>query len=115
MQDFDIKTNDKSTGDEILNNRIEISNISKSYLSSNGVVSKVLNSVNFEIARSEFVSLLGPSGCGKTTLLKIISGLIAPDSGEVKIEGSSPANSRRDKSIGYMSQDPALIPWRTVY
>ena len=115
MQDFDIKTNDKSTGDEILNNRIEISNISKSYLSSNGVVSKVLNSVNFEIARSEFVSLMGPSGCGKTTLLKIISGLIAPDSGEVKIEGSSPANSRRDKSIGYMSQDPALIPWRTVY
>ena len=74
MQDFDIKTNDKSTGDEILNNRIEISNISKSYLSSNGVVSKVLNSVNFEIARSEFVSLLGPSGCGKTTLLIIISG-----------------------------------------
>ena len=60
------------TGDSSLKNRIEISNICKSYFSDDGVENKVLNSVNFEIESSEFVSIVGPSGCGKTTLLKII-------------------------------------------
>ena len=103
------------TGDSSLKNRIEISNICKSYFSDDGVENKVLNSVNFEIESSEFVSIVGPSGCGKTTLLKIISGLLEPDSGEVTIGGESPAKSRKRKSIGYMFQDPALIPWRTVH
>lgn len=115
MQKLDIKAHDIYTGDSSLKNRIEISNICKSYFSDDGVENKVLNSVNFEIESSEFVSIVGPSGCGKTTLLKIISGLLDPDSGQVTIGGESPAKSRKRKSIGYMFQDPALIPWRTVH
>ena len=98
-----------------MNNRIEVYNVSKSYVSKNGVENKVLNSVNFVIKHSEFVSIVGPSGCGKTTLLKIISGLLPPDSGTVVIDGDSPEISQSKKHIGYMFQDPALIPWRTVY
>ena len=115
MHKFDKKTNDKDILDTSLSNSVDISNICKSYTSNHGVENKVLNSVTFEIRQSEFVSIVGPSGCGKTTLLKIISGLIIPDSGEVNIGGDSPSKSRRSKNIGYVFQDPALIPWRTVY
>lgn len=115
MQKLDAKTEDKYMRDTSLSNRIAISDICKSYMSDQGIENKVLNSVTFEIDQSEFVSIVGPSGCGKTTLLKIISGLILPDSGLVTIGGDSPSKSRRSKSIGYVFQDPALIPWRTVY
>jgi NitT/TauT family transport system ATP-binding protein len=53
----------------------------------------------------EFVSVVGPSGCGKTTLLRIVSGLVAPTSGDVY---------RGTDDIGYVFQDDTLLPWRTV-
>ena len=115
MKTLDTKTDDKYMRVKFLNNRISVSNICKSYTSDLGVEHKVLNSVSFEIGQSEFVSIVGPSGCGKTTLLKIIAGLISPDSGQVTIGGDSPSKSCSSKSIGYVFQDPALIPWRTVY
>ena len=99
MKTLDTKTDDKYMRAESLNNRISISNICKSYTSDLGVEHKVLNSVSFEIGQSEFVSIVGPSGCGKTTLLKIIAGLISPDSGQVTIGGDSPSKSRSSKSI----------------
>ncbi len=59
---------------------------------------EALKGVSLEIARGEFFSLLGPSGCGKTTLLRIVSGLDAPDSGAVLLDGSDlltrPAHER---------------------
>ncbi|PZC42169.1 MAG: NitT/TauT family transport system ATP-binding protein [Chloroflexi bacterium] len=115
MNKSDKKASDKYILDRSLSNRIEVSNICKSYTSNHGVNTEILNSITFEIGQSEFVSIVGPSGCGKTTLLKIISGLIKPDSGKVTIGGDSPLKSRGSKSIGYVFQDPALIPWRTVY
>jgi len=49
--------------------------------------SKVLDNINIDIEKGEFVSLLGPSGCGKTTLLRIISGLESKNSGEIYVDG----------------------------
>ena len=63
---------------------------------------------NFSISFSEGVitCILGPSGCGKTTLLNIMGGLVAPDSGV--LEGFA------GKRFSYIFQDPRLLPWKTV-
>ncbi len=73
-----------------------------------------LSNVNASIAEGEFVSLIGTSGCGKSTLLRIISGLLETTSGSVQISGESPRTLQAQKKIGFVFQDPALLPWRTV-
>jgi len=71
-----------------------------------------LESVNFDIAESEFVSLLGTSGCGKTTLLRIIAGLISADEGAVVVNGNPVQAPRRDLCMVFQSF--GLLPWRTI-
>jgi len=66
---------------------------------------EALSDVTVDIERGEFVTIVGPSGCGKSTLLKIAAGMLEPTSGEVAID--------RDR-LGYVFQDPTLLPWRTV-
>ncbi len=73
-----------------------------------------LSNVDLGVAWGEFVSIIGPSGCGKTTLLRTIGGLLQPTEGEVLIGGRSPEEAQRHKDIGFVFQDPALLPWRTV-
>ncbi|MFM7044522.1 MAG: ABC transporter ATP-binding protein [Ilumatobacteraceae bacterium] len=70
--------------------------------------------LDLTIASGQFVSVIGPSGCGKSTLLRMIAGLVAPDDGEILIDGSSAASARRAKRIGMVPQAPGLLPWRTV-
>ena len=70
-----------------------------------------LADVSLAISDNRFVTLLGPSGCGKTTLLRLIDGLIRPDSGEVLIDGR-PAVPGPD--IGFVFQSFRLVPWLTV-
>lgn len=79
-----------------------------------GVALAALAGVDLEARRGEFVSVIGPSGGGKTTLLKAIGGLLKPTSGTVSIDGASPEESQRLKRIGFVFQEPALMPWRTV-
>jgi NitT/TauT family transport system ATP-binding protein len=81
---------------------------------SEGPVLTALAAVDLEVGRGEFLSVIGPSGGGKTTLLKVIGGLLEPTSGTVAIGGLAPGEARRRKEIGYVFQDPALLPWRTV-
>jgi NitT/TauT family transport system ATP-binding protein len=75
---------------------------------------RVLSGIDFTVARGEFVSIIGPSGCGKTTLLRIISGLQDPTAGRVLIDGHPPRQAQRQKEIGFVFQDPSLLPWRSV-
>jgi NitT/TauT family transport system ATP-binding protein len=72
----------------------------------------VLDRVNLEVARGEFLCLLGPSGCGKSTLFNIIAGLEAPDSGHVMVEGQPVTGPGPDRVVVF--QDGALFPWLTV-
>jgi putative spermidine/putrescine transport system ATP-binding protein len=75
----------------------------------------VLDGVDLGVARGEFVSLLGPSGCGKTTLLRIISGLLRTDRGDVFLDGEEIGDRpphRRD--VGVVFQNYALFPHLTV-
>lgn len=72
---------------------------------------RALEDVSLDIGRDSFVSLVGPSGCGKTTLLRLIDGLVAPDAGEVRVDGAPPRPGPR---IGFVFQSFRLIPWATV-
>ncbi len=80
-------------------NIIEIRDLSFSYGKHN-----VLQRINLCVHRGDYLGVVGPNGGGKTTLIKLILGLLKPDSGEVLIFGE-PANKLRDKKrIGYVAQ-----------
>jgi len=68
----------------------------------------ILEDVNITIKPKEFTCIVGPNGGGKTTLLKLLLGLLKPQSGTVSIFGESPKHVR--KKIGYLSQHTALDP-----
>lgn len=73
-----------------------------------------LSNMNIEVTRGEFLSIIGPSGSGKTTLVKLMGGLLVPTSGHVKLNNRPPSDAQARKSIGWVSQEGALLPWRTV-
>ena len=73
-----------------------------------------LNDISLTIQAGEFVSLVGPSGCGKSTLLRLVAGLQPPTQGQILLAGHPPARLRARKEIGWMAQQAALLPWRTV-
>lgn len=73
----------------------------------------VLEGVGFTIPRGRIVGLLGPNGCGKSTLMKLISGLTQPDSGEILIDGVLP--SKQTKSmISYLPERTYLNDWMKI-
>ncbi len=82
-------------------------NISKTY----GEV-EALRDLSLEFPKGQLTSLLGPSGCGKTTLLKIIAGLLEPNSGEVEVNGQPVTGPGPDRA--FVFQDFALLPWASV-
>jgi len=90
---------------------IELKNITKSF---DGET--VLNNISLDIYDNEFLTLLGPSGCGKTTLLRIISGFVQPDEGEVVFMGEDitevPPHKR---NVNTVFQKYALFPHLNVY
>jgi len=73
-----------------------------------------LDRIDLTVQRGEFLSIIGPSGCGKSTLLRIIGGLQDPTSGRVLIDDRPPHDLQRDKELGFVFQDPSLLPWRNV-
>lgn len=86
----------------------------KRYRTPHGGIQEALASVDLEIPRGQFVSLLGPSGCGKTTLLKIIGGLVQRSAGELTIDGDSVTAALKGRKFGFVFQDATLLPWRNV-
>jgi ABC-type Fe3+/spermidine/putrescine transport system ATPase subunit len=90
---------------------LEVSHVSKSYP---GL--PVLEEASFGVAAGEIVCLLGPSGCGKTTLLRIIAGLEAPDTGQVIFDDRDLADTPvHQRNFGFMFQDYALFPHKDVF
>jgi NitT/TauT family transport system ATP-binding protein len=73
-----------------------------------------LDRIDLEIGRGEFLSLVGPSGCGKTTLLRIIGGLSEPSAGDRRISLLCGGGETLSGRIGFVFQDPTLMPWSTV-
>jgi len=72
-----------------------------------------LDGLDLDVRDCEFLSLLGPSGCGKSTALRIIAGLAAPSSGEVRLSHHEGA-TLPGQGIGFVFQEPTLMPWTSV-
>lgn len=89
---------------------IELVNISKSFESKS-----VIKDINLKVREGELLSLLGPSGCGKSTTLKVISGLLRPEEGDILLNGESvlmvPAEKR---GAVIVFQEHLLFPHLTV-
>ncbi len=70
-----------------------------------------IDNLNLDIPDGRTMVILGPSGCGKTTLLRLIAGLLKPDSGEIRFDGINFENaSPKERRIGMIFQDYALYP-----
>ena len=74
-----------------------------------------VDALSFAVERGSFFSILGPSGCGKTTLLRMIAGFIAPDSGDIAIGGQSMRNvAPNRRPVNMVFQQLALFPMMSV-
>ena len=71
-----------------------------------------LMDATMSIARGEFIAIVGPSGCGKSTLMKLVTGLLPPDSGTIVVDGDTVRGPI--KGVGMAFQNSALLPWRTT-
>ena len=91
---------------------LELKNVHYAYHTLEGET-YALKDITFSVREGEFIALVGPSGCGKSTLLHLIAGLLTPEKGLIKINGSyHPDNT---SGIGYMLQKDHLLEWRTIY
>ena len=79
----------------------------------------VVNDVNVEVGEGSVVGLLGPNGAGKTTTFYMIVGIIAPDEGDVTVDGTSlngmPIHERHRFGIGYLPQEASIFRKMTVW
>jgi NitT/TauT family transport system ATP-binding protein len=89
---------------------VALRGVGKSF--ANGVVA--LERLDLDLWPGEFVSLLGPSGCGKSTALRIIAGLSEPTRGKVEWVEAHAASAAGARRIGFVFQEPTLMPWATV-
>jgi ABC-2 type transport system ATP-binding protein len=90
---------------------IEVVNVSKSY----GML-KALDRVSFSVEAGEIVGLLGPNGAGKTTMIKILTGYLHPDEGDVLVDGLDVVSRVKDiqAQIGYLPETAPLYPELSV-
>ena len=72
----------------------------------------VLDHMNFDIKKNEFVCVVGPTGCGKTTFLNCLTRIHQPSEGDLFIDGE-PADPRKH-NISFIFQEPSALPWLTV-
>lgn len=86
---------------------IEFSKVNKTY---NGTV-KAVDQLNLTIARGEIFGFLGPNGAGKTTTIKMLMGILNPDSGSIRINGLDIAQQpiQAKKELGYVPDDPNMF------
>jgi NitT/TauT family transport system ATP-binding protein len=90
---------------------VDIGDVTLTYRGASGDV-LALRGTSLKVARGEFAAVVGPSGCGKSSLMKLVTGLVPPDSGEIVIFGERVRGPV--KIAGMAFQNPNLLPWRKV-
>lgn len=91
---------------------LKISGVEKNFPHKEQGQMKVLDNINLEVEKGQFVSIVGPSGCGKSTLLYILAGLEKADKGEIFISGKKVTKAGPDRVVVF--QQDGLFPWLTV-
>ena len=91
---------------------IEFDDVSLRFISADGNATVALRNFSLKVARGEFVAIVGPTGCGKSTTLNMITGLLKPTVGTVKIMGQPIQGI--DPRIGFVFQADAVFPWKSV-
>jgi len=91
---------------------LEVKSLHKSYHNATGNL-EVIRNLDFSAEKGEVICLLGPSGCGKSTLLRCISGF-TDFSGQISLLGGSAEKAIAEKTLGFVFQEPSLIPWMNV-
>jgi len=91
--------------------KIEVKNVRKSFPADKGRLD-VIADLDFKVGDGEFVAIVGPSGCGKTTLINIIAGFLAADSGGVHVDGALREGPNRKGVL--ITQQGSVFPWMTV-
>lgn len=89
---------------------VQLTHVSKEF--ANHTVA--LSDISLAVEPGEFVTFLGPSGCGKSTILRLVSGLSQPTSGDVSVFGRDPLTARKTNDISFVFQDASLMPWASV-
>ena len=104
-----IKSENASPGPTIIKKLITLENITFSY-DIEGKTRKILNNINLEIKKNKIIGICGKNGSGKSTLLNIITGLLDPSMGEVKLDGKSIKKFKHlyQSAIGYVTQKTYL-------
>jgi nitrate/nitrite transport system ATP-binding protein len=90
---------------------LEVHGLRKSYRARDGVT-PVLGGVDLTLDEGEFVAVVGYSGSGKTTLVSLIAGLVAPDAGEIRLDGAPVTEPGPERGIVF--QQYSLLPWLSV-
>ena len=91
-----------------MDNIVEIKNVYKSYSKK-----EVISNMNLNIPKGKIVGLLGPNGSGKSTLIKLINGLLQPNSGDVLIDGIKPSIETK-RIVSYLPERTYLNDWMKV-
>ena len=91
---------------------IELDRVTCRFLSADGKATIALQDFSMTVNRGEFCAVVGPTGCGKSTTLSLITGLIQPTTGTVRVMGEPVRGI--DPRIGFVFQSDAVFPWRTV-
>ena len=68
--------------------------------------------LNLDVRAGEFLCIVGPSGCGKSTTLRLMSGLLSPSDGAIRVSGRPAQEMRED--FAFVFQNPRLVPWRNA-
>jgi putative hydroxymethylpyrimidine transport system ATP-binding protein len=87
-----------------------LKNVSYTFTNKGNQPNKVISELSMQVSRGEFVSLIGKSGTGKSTILKLVTGLLTQDEGEISIDGKPISLG----DVGYMPQRDLLLPWRSI-
>ncbi len=72
----------------------------------------IVDNISFNIKEGEFVSILGPSGAGKSTILKLLTGVLKKDKGEIFLDDKE--INGISENFSYMPQNDLLFPWKTI-